>query len=104
MEAKRLVQEQEDIAQSFVQNQQRAFGLKDASILPDLCASHKQQLVVMSKNHERVVSIRDRCSSAKNELSKNLHVRMRWVVFIQDQINDNHQTLVLHVQGSSKFS
>ena len=49
LEAKRLVQEQDDIAQSFVHNQQRASGLRDASILPDLCASHKQQLVVMSQ-------------------------------------------------------
>ena len=49
LEAKRLVQEQDDIAQSFVHNQQRASGLRDASTLPDLCASHKQQLVVMSQ-------------------------------------------------------
>ena len=49
LEAKRLVQEQDDIAQSFVHNQQRASGLRDDSILPDLCASHKQQLVVMSQ-------------------------------------------------------
>ena len=33
--------EQQDLAQAFLQNQQRASGLRDTSILPDLCASHR---------------------------------------------------------------
>ncbi len=45
LEAKRLVQEQQKLAAAFVQNQQRASGLRDVSILPDLCASHRQQLL-----------------------------------------------------------
>ena len=98
LEAKRLVQEQQDMAQAFVQNQQRASGLQDNSILPDLCASHKQQLIVMKENHLRVISIRSRCSKAKAELSANLHRRMKWVVFIQDQMAEVGRTLLMHAE------
>ena len=98
LEAKRLVQEQQDMAQAFVQNQQRASGLRDNSILPDLCASHKQQLIVMKENHSRVICIRARCSKAKAELSANLHRRMKWVVFIQDQMAEVGRTLLMHAE------
>ena len=98
LEAKRLVQEQQDMAQAFIQNQQRASGLQDNSILPDLCASHKQQLIVMKENHSRVISIRSRCSKAKSELSANLHRRMKWVVFIQDQMAEVGRTLLMHAE------
>lgn len=98
LEAKRLVQEQQDLAAAFVHNQQRASGLRDASILPDLCASHKQQLMVMSKNHERVVSIRDRCAKAKGELSANLHQRMKWVVYIQNQFAEVSSLILMHIE------
>jgi RB1-inducible coiled-coil protein 1 len=98
LEAKRLVQEQQDMAQAFIQNQQRASGLQDNSILPDLCASHKQQLIVMKDNNSRVISIRSRCSKAKSELSANLHRRMKWVVFIQDQMAEVGRTLLMHAE------
>ena len=98
LEAKRLVQEQQDLAQAFLQNQQRASGLRDNSILPDLCASHKQQLIVMRQNHTRVISIRSRCSKSKAELSANLHRRMQWVVCIQDQMAEVGRTLLMHAE------
>ena len=63
LEAKRLVQEQQKLAAAFVQNQQRASGLRDVSILPDLCASHRQQLLVMQKNHQQIISICNRSGS-----------------------------------------
>ena len=75
LEAKRLVQEQQELAAAFVHNQQRASGLRDVSILPDLCASHRQQLLVMRKNHQSIISICGRTAKAKNELSANLHHR-----------------------------
>lgn len=98
IEAKRLVKEQSELAAAFVQNQQRAYGLKDASILPDLCASHRQQLMVMKRNHSQVVSISTRCAKAKHELSANLHHRMKWVVFIQNQMGEVGQLIVMHAE------
>ena len=64
IDAKNKVSEQKDLAAAFLQNQARANGLKDASILPDLCASHKQQLLVMMRNHQHIVSIRNRNRTA----------------------------------------
>ena len=72
----------------------------DRTCFPD---SHKQQLVVMDQNHDRVISIRNRCSNAKSELSANLHQRMKWVVFIQDQISDSQQSLLLHGQALKRL-
>ena len=69
LEAKRLVQEQQKLAAAFVQNQQRAIGLRDVSILPDLCASHRQQLLVMQKNHQQIISICNRSGLFSNFLS-----------------------------------
>ena len=45
LDAKKKGTEQQDLAQAFLQNQARASGLRDTSILPDLCASHRQQLL-----------------------------------------------------------
>lgn len=50
VEARKKVQEQGEMAQALLQNQQRARNLNDASILPDLCASHRQQLKVSLTN------------------------------------------------------
>ncbi|CAB4065027.1 RB1CC1 [Lepeophtheirus salmonis] len=98
-EAKKVVQEQSDLANAFVQNQQRASNLKDSSILPNLCDSHRQQLIVMSKNYESVVSIRKRCANAKGELSVNLHSRLKWIVFIQNKIAEAAQSIVINFES-----
>lgn len=63
--------------QGFVQNQNRVSNLRDKSILPDLCSSHKKQLVVMVTNHKKLREIKKKCKMAKEELSINLHTRLR---------------------------
>jgi RB1-inducible coiled-coil protein 1 len=87
-EAKKIVDEQRDLAQAFYQNQTRASNLRDPSILPDLCASHKQQLEVMLKNHQKLRDYRRRCSRAKEELSGNLHARLRWIMYIEKKLSE----------------
>ena len=52
----------------------------------------------MKENHSRVICIRARCSKAKAELSANLHRRMKWVVFIQDQMAEVGRTLLMHAE------
>lgn len=63
--------------QAFQQNSNRASNLGDVSILPDLCASHRRQLLVMLKNHQKIQDIRRRIIMAKKELIKNIYVRMK---------------------------
>jgi len=65
------------LLQGFVQNQARARNLQDVSVLPDLCTSHRRQLSLMLKNHQSLQDIHRRCAAAKDELSANLHARLR---------------------------
>ena len=48
---KTLTQSQADMAQGFEYNQHRAKNIGDPSVLPDLCASHQKQLMMLTKNH-----------------------------------------------------
>lgn len=104
LDAKKKVTEQQDLAAAFLQNQARASGLRDNSILPDLCASHRQQLLVMMRNHQHILSIRKRCAKAKEELSVNLYTRLKWVMFIQRQMAENGQQLVLYHEELRRLS
>lgn len=73
----RLVNEQKELAQGFLANQMRAENLKDASVLPDLCLSHENQLMIMLQNHRKLLDIKQKCTTAKQELANNLHVRLK---------------------------
>lgn len=64
--------------QGFIQNQNRVSTLKDKSILPDLCSSHKKQLLVMVSNHKKIQETKKKCKMAKEELAINLHARLRY--------------------------
>ena len=44
MEVKKLMQEQNDLCVALVSNKNRSVGLRDTSILPDLCDSHRKQV------------------------------------------------------------
>ena len=48
---KALTQSQADMSQGFQSNQVRAKDIGDPSVLPDLCASHQKQLMMLTKNH-----------------------------------------------------
>lgn len=66
--------------QSFVAHQNSVRNLPDKeTILPDLCQSHRRQLLVMLKTHQQLRDMRRRCADAKEELSYNLHTRLRCV-------------------------
>ena len=97
-DVKRLLREQSDLGQAFLQNQQRASKVRDASILPDLCASHREQLQVMSENNLAILSVRRRIAKSKGELSANIHARMRWVVYAQDRMAENGRTIVMYAE------
>lgn len=63
--------------QGFLANQKRAENLKDTSVLPDLCLSHTNQLMIMLNNHQKLVDIKKKCTTAKQELANNLQVRLK---------------------------
>ena len=49
-----FTQSQADMSQGFQQNQARAQHIGDPSVLPDLCASHQKQLMMLMKNHSHL--------------------------------------------------
>ncbi|KAF3858162.1 hypothetical protein F7725_011363 [Dissostichus mawsoni] len=62
----------------FLANQKRAENLKDTSVLPDLCLSHTNQLMIMLNNHRKLLDIKKKCTTAKQErLANNLQVRLK---------------------------
>lgn len=63
--------------QGFLANQMRAENLKDNSVLPDLCLSHANQLMIMLTNHRKLLDIKQKCTTAKQELANNLQVRLK---------------------------
>ncbi|XP_051970408.1 RB1-inducible coiled-coil protein 1 [Xyrauchen texanus] len=79
---KKLVNEQKELAQGFHANQMRAENLKDTSVLPDLCLSHANQLMIMLTNHRKLLDIKQKCTTAKQELANNLQVRLKWCCYV----------------------
>ncbi|XP_065673827.1 RB1-inducible coiled-coil protein 1 isoform X9 [Hydra vulgaris] len=94
--ANQLKQDQSDMAQGFQQNKMRAEHLGDSSVLPDLCSSHQKQLHVLIKNHCHLREIRNLCARAKDELSVNLHTRLKWVMTIEKQICSLNSKIVIY--------
>lgn len=95
-DAKKIVQEQQDLAQAFQQNQARAGNLGDQSILPDLCNSHKNQLLVLLRNHKKLRDIRNRCGKAKDELGHNLYQRLKFVIHIENRMYEIDNRLLFY--------
>ncbi|XP_058819964.1 RB1-inducible coiled-coil protein 1 isoform X2 [Topomyia yanbarensis] len=95
-DAKKVVQDQNELAQSFQQNQNRANTLNDTSILPDLCESHRSQLVVMLNNHNRLRDIRRRCAKAKDELGINLSHRLRYIIHVETKVYEIDNSLLFY--------
>ncbi|XP_028328227.1 RB1-inducible coiled-coil protein 1 [Gouania willdenowi] len=94
---KKLVNEQKELAQGFQANQMRAANLKDTSVLPDLCLSHTNQLMIMLNNHRKLLDIKKKCTTAKQELANNLQVRLKWCCYVMlhaDQDGEKLQALL----------
>ncbi|KAB5586679.1 hypothetical protein PHYPO_G00004400 [Pangasianodon hypophthalmus] len=94
---KKLVNEQKELAQGFLANQMRAENLKDNSVLPDLCLSHANQLMIMLTNHRKLLDIKQKCTTAKQELANNLQVRLKWCCYVMlhaDQDGEKLQALL----------
>ncbi|XP_014479302.1 PREDICTED: RB1-inducible coiled-coil protein 1 isoform X4 [Dinoponera quadriceps] len=103
VQTKRLVHEQSELAQGFVQNRDRASNLGDASVLPDLCNSHRRQLLVMLQNHNHVRDIRRRCTKAKEELSVNIYHRLKWIMYVENKMMEVDSKLVMYNESLKRL-
>ncbi|XP_061390309.1 RB1-inducible coiled-coil protein 1 [Musca vetustissima] len=95
---KSMVKDQRELSTAFQQNQNRAINLRDASILPDLCASHQSQLLVMLQNHQKIRDHRRCISKAKEELGSNLYARLKRIVFIENAMSEFDNRLLFYLR------
>ncbi|XP_062124654.1 RB1-inducible coiled-coil protein 1 isoform X1 [Drosophila sulfurigaster albostrigata] len=94
----KMVQDQREQATALQQNEARALNLRDNSVLPDLCLSHRSQLQVMLDNH---IKIREYCrciANSKDELGRNLHTRLGRVVWIENGMSDFDNRLLFYLR------
>lgn len=99
VDAKKVVDEQSQLASSFQNNRERFSKIKDSTLLPDLSTSHKQQLQMMLTNHKKMSDYRNRCIKAKHELSVNLHARLKWIMYIEQQLSDLDGKLMIYKEN-----
>ncbi|XP_015174450.1 PREDICTED: RB1-inducible coiled-coil protein 1 isoform X2 [Polistes dominula] len=101
--ARRCVVDQSELSQGFLQNEKRAKHIGDKSILPDLCRSHQNQLAVMLSNHNQIRDIRRKCTKAKEELSGNIHVRLKWVMYVENKMMEVDSKLVMYHESLKRL-
>lgn len=93
---KNMVRDQKELSTAIQQNQNRFQDLRDLSILPDLCESHRSQLVVMLQNYQKIRDHRRLIAKAKDELGSNLHTRLKRIVFIENAMSEFDNSLLFY--------
>ncbi|XP_052868836.1 RB1-inducible coiled-coil protein 1 isoform X2 [Anopheles cruzii] len=100
-DAKKIVQDQNELAHSIQMNQTRANILGDASILPDLCTLHQNHLRLMLDNHKKMFEYRRRCTVAKDQLSDNITKRLAYIISVETKVSE-HDNYMLFYRTSLK--
>ncbi|EDV43789.1 uncharacterized protein Dana_GF16341, isoform B [Drosophila ananassae] len=90
------VKEQKEQALALLHNDARAQNVRDNSVLPDLCLSHRSQIQAMLENH---IKIRELCrciANSKEELGRNLHTRLRRIVLVENGMSEFDNRLLFN--------
>ncbi|XP_022912849.2 RB1-inducible coiled-coil protein 1 [Onthophagus taurus] len=87
------VLEQKQQTKSFTSNNLTIAKTGEKSIIPDLCSSHTLQLQAMGTTHQKLCDITRRVIKAKEELIKNLFMRLKWVMYVENKILETSQKL-----------
>lgn len=93
---KKIVQDQREQATALQQNESRALNLRDNSVLPDLCLSHRSQLLVMRDNHIKIREYSRLIAHSKEELGRNLNTRLRRIVYIENAMSEYDNRLLFY--------
>ncbi|XP_063883934.1 uncharacterized protein LOC135112912 [Scylla paramamosain] len=89
---------------ALLKNQDRAGKVNGPSIFPDLCTSHRKNLMHMLKNHQKLQDIKRRCIKAKEELSENLHVRLKWIMYIERRLYEADTRVSIHQESVRRLA
>uniref|UniRef100_A0A182KD57 RB1-inducible coiled-coil protein 1 n=1 Tax=Anopheles christyi TaxID=43041 RepID=A0A182KD57_9DIPT len=94
--AKKLLQDQNALAEGIVKNHERANKIGDVSVLPDLCAMHQNTMRLMKNNHAELLEYKRRCTVAKDELGLNLTKRIKYIMNVETRVHELDSTLQLY--------
>ncbi|XP_053672336.1 RB1-inducible coiled-coil protein 1 [Anopheles nili] len=94
--AKKILQEQNELAKGIQNNHARANTIGDTSVLPDLCEMHRNHLNLMKKNHTELLEYRRRCTVAKDQLGVNLTMRLSYIMNVETKVHDLDSSIQLY--------
>lgn len=95
-ELKKLKADQKDLSDAISNNYKTYKRTNDPSIIPDLCKSHAAQLDIMMRNYQKIREIRRKCTASKQELSCNIHCRLKWVMDVEKQQAEVAEKLIVY--------
>lgn len=65
----------------------------DCESLSEYWKNHKKDLMELSDGHTQIKIFKNRCCKAKEELSNNLHVRLKWVMWVEQLIMEKERNI-----------
>ncbi|KAL8606380.1 hypothetical protein ACOMHN_020534 [Nucella lapillus] len=93
---KGIVDMQISTREGFRSNWSRLELEQDRSILPDLCSSHRTQMLELRERHKKLVDLKKKCVTAKKELCTSIQSRLPWLMQIHQAISTVDSNLLLH--------
>lgn len=99
----KLVEDQNLLTYSFVQNQNSANQYNDPSVFADLSKSHKTQLDLMLKHFTKAISIRKKFQNSKRELTFSLLARLKTIMICETELNSLNWRVVLYAESLKKL-
>ncbi|GFN97267.1 Rb1-inducible coiled-coil protein 1, partial [Plakobranchus ocellatus] len=100
-EATRIAEEQNDVTQNFFLKHASSLSKTAdvASLLPNLCQTHKQQLRQMVERQQRIEALQNNFLKSKQEMSTNIHQRLSWVMHVETSIAQLDNDLIFHLKS-----
>lgn len=103
IDVKQHVKDQNLLTYGFVQNQNSANACNDPTIFADLCISHKNQLDLMFKSYQKVISIRKKFQNSKRELTYSLLARLKTIMICEAELNSLNWHVLLYSESLKKL-
>lgn len=101
--AKETHKDQDTLAQSFFATRRAICDTRDFSMLPEITKNNEHQLGVMLNNHIKIRDFRNKAIRAKEEFSINLQNRLKWVLYVEQQLKDSDAKLMIYKENLSKL-
>ncbi|OQV20469.1 RB1-inducible coiled-coil protein 1 [Hypsibius exemplaris] len=102
-EAKKQVLEQKETADVLYKMQQQASASREPQMFKDLAVNFSQLLQQMLKCHKKLCDIKRRCLAAKQELCSHLHVRLKWVITVENSITEVDDKIKIYYENIKRI-